>query len=73
MQAVSPHKHTSGAAPELTVITDDSIAQWESTPQKSEGTRGWEGFGKQGVGCLSCMDSWMDGYMDVKGKECMDG
>lgn len=26
-----------------------------------------------GAGRLSCMDSRMDGYVDVKGEECMDG
>lgn len=40
MQAVSPYKHTRVAAPELTVITDDSITQWESAPLKRDGTQG---------------------------------
>lgn len=48
----------------------------KSDPQTGEATEGWNelrGALDLGVGRFSCMDSWMDGYMDVKGEECMDG
>lgn len=62
MQA--PYKHTSGAAPELTVITDDSIAQSESAPQKSEGTQGLREVWEAGGGLFELygfMDGWIHG------------
>lgn len=65
-----------GEGPQLKVIIDDSIARWESGPQTGEAAEGWDelrGVRDLGVGRFSCMDSWMDGYMDVKEEECMHG
>lgn len=63
MQAVSPYKHRSGAAPELTVITDDSIAQWESAPLEREavGLRGVWGAGGGLFELYGFMDGWIHG------------
>lgn len=64
LQAVSPYKHISNAAPELTVITDDSITQWESAPQTSEGTRGLRGVWEAEGGLFEVhgfMDGWIHG------------
>lgn len=64
MQAVSPYKHRSGAAPELTVITDDSIAQWESAPVEREAAGAERGLGSGGwVVWAVWIHGWMDTWM----------